>query len=50
MRIDAGAIEILIQLSEQFGIEEMFDLLSTLVETAFAEHEVFRQERFPQSV
>ena len=48
MRIDAGAIEVVIQLSKQFGIEEVLDLFGTLVEVAFAEYEVFREERFPQ--
>ena len=44
MRIDAGAVEVVIQLGEQFGIEEVLDLFGTLVKAAFAEHEVFREE------
>ena len=50
MRIDAGTIEILIQLGEQFGIEEVFDLLGTFVEARFTQHKMLREERFPQAV
>ncbi len=48
MRVDAGAIEVVVQFGEQFGIEEVLDLLGALVKAAFSEHEVLREERFPQ--
>ena len=50
VRIDAGSVEILIQFIQKFTIQEMFNLLGTFVEAAGSEHEMFREERFPQAV